>query len=133
LNPALTLGVYIERNKYWTYSWWCFCIILFQMIGAFGGIGLGWLLRVTMPKTADQESDHDFYFVPGQYPFYPKIIDETKGLPAYGQVFLSELLGSMILVLVCLNIKDDIYKRGINPIYYPIGATASQVGLTFMF
>jgi len=39
----------------------------------------------------------------------------------------------MILVLVCLNIKDDILVRGVNPIYYPIGATIAQVGLTFMF
>ena len=45
LNPALTLGVYIERNKFLTYGVWAFFIILFQMIGAFGGIGLGWLLR----------------------------------------------------------------------------------------
>ncbi len=71
--------------------------------------------------------------MPGQYPFYPKIIDETRGLPAYGQVFLAELLGSMTFVLVCLNIKDDIYKRGLNPVFYPIGATICQSGMQIMF
>lgn len=130
LNPAVTLGVYIERNKFCSYGFWATCIIIFQMIGAFGGLAFGWILRVTMP--VDGEID-EFYFVPGQYPFYPKIIDECKGLPAYGQVFLAELLGSIVLVLVILNVKDDIYNRDLNPIYYPICATASQIGLSFMF
>lgn len=130
LNPAITLGVYIERNKFMTYAFWATCIVIFQMIGAFGGLAFGYLLRVTMPVEGTTD---EFYFVPGQYPFYPKIIDECKGLPAYGQVFLAELLGSIVLVLVSLNIKDDIYKRDLNPIYYPIGATVCQVGLSFMF
>jgi len=99
------------------------------MIGAFGGICFGWLLRATVHS---QDSDQD-YFVPGQYPFYPKIVDETKGLPAYGQVFLAEMIGTMVYVLVILNIKDDIYKRQVNPIYYPICATVAIVGLTFTF
>jgi hypothetical protein len=30
------------------------------------------------------ENGNGYYYVPGQYPFYPKIIDETRGLPAYG-------------------------------------------------
>ena len=34
---------------------------------------------------------------------------------------------------MCLNIKDDIYKRGLNPMFYPIGATACYVGLQLMF
>lgn len=50
------------------------------MIGAFGGMFAGWLLRVEMPK----ETGDGYYYVPGQYPFYPKIVDETEGLPAYG-------------------------------------------------
>jgi len=91
------------------------------MIGSFGGLLFGYLLRVTMPADGNASA---YYFVPGQYPFYPKIIDETRGLPAYGQVFLAELLGSLVYVLVCLNIKEDIYKRGLNPIFYPVGATA---------
>jgi hypothetical protein len=80
------------------------------------------LLRAELPVDNDATS---FYFVPGQYPFYPKIVDETRGLPAYGQVFLAELLGSMIIVLVILHMKDEIYKRELNHIYYPIGAVAS--------
>lgn len=45
LNPALTLGVYVERSKWVSYGGWALAIIIFQMIGAFGGIGLGWMLR----------------------------------------------------------------------------------------
>ena len=46
---------------------------------------------------------------------------------------MAELLGSLVFVLVCLHLKNDIYRRGLNPIYYPVGATISQAGLTYMF
>lgn len=39
----------------------------------------------------------------------------------------------MIYVLVVLNVKDDIRNRQVNPLYYPVCATASLVGLTLMF
>jgi hypothetical protein len=42
------------------------------MIGSFGGLLFGYLLRVTMPV---EGSSNAYYFVPGQYPFYPKITD----------------------------------------------------------
>lgn len=48
-------------------------------------------------------------------------------------MFLAELLGSMIVVLVILHIKDEIYQRDMNPIYYPLGATVAQVGVQVMF
>jgi glycerol uptake facilitator-like aquaporin len=130
LNPALTLGVFIERAKWVSYGAWAFIIIVFQFLGSLCGVGIGWMLRVTVHSRTDADED---YYVPGQYPFYPKIVDETRGLPAYGQVFLAELLGSMVFILVVLNVKDDILLRGVNPIYYPICATATLVGLTIMF
>ena len=39
----------------------------------------------------------------------------------------------MVFILVVLNVKDDILLRKVNPIYYPICATATLVGLTVMF
>ena len=71
--------------------------------------------------------------MPGQNPFYPEIVAKTRGLPAYGQVFLAECLGALIYVLVCLNVKDDILKRNLDPIFYPIAACVSMVGLQLMF
>ena len=62
INPALTLGVYIERNKFLTYACWAFSIMLAQLCGAFGGLGFGYLLRVTMPADGKGEA---FYYVPG--------------------------------------------------------------------
>jgi glycerol uptake facilitator-like aquaporin len=48
LNPALTLGVYIERNKFLSYACWTISIMISQMVGAFFALGFGWLLRITM-------------------------------------------------------------------------------------
>ena len=62
INPALTLGVYIERNKFVTYACWCFSIMIAQMIGAIAALSFGWILRVTLP--ADSKGE-EFYFVPG--------------------------------------------------------------------
>ena len=36
-------------------------------------------------------------------------------------------------MLVCLNVKDDILKRNLDPIFYPIAATVSMVGIQVMF
>ena len=62
INPALTLGVYIERNKFVTYACWCFSIMIAQMIGAIAALSFGWILRVTLPADGKGE---EFYFVPG--------------------------------------------------------------------
>lgn len=64
MNPALTLAVYIERNKFRTYWVFASLIIIVQIIGSFGGIFAGWMLRVTLPTDAG-ESDYDYYYVPG--------------------------------------------------------------------
>jgi len=80
-----------------------------------------------------QGVESQYYFVPGQNPFYPEIVAKTRGLPAYGQVFLAECFGALIYVLVCLNVKDDILKRNLDPIFYPIAACVSMVGIQMMF
>ncbi len=77
--------------------------------------------------------ENQYYFVPSQYPFYPKIEDQTKGLPAYGQVFLAETVGTIIYVLVCLTVKDDIKHRDLDPFFYPLSATICMEGIHLMF
>jgi len=52
-----------------------------QMLGGLTALMLAYCLRVTMPVPG---RDNAYYFVPDQNPFFPKIIDETFGRPAYG-------------------------------------------------
>jgi len=81
LNPAVTLGVYIEKQKYSKNLCLLIMIIIAQVLGCFAALGLGFMLRISMPEIGNPGK---FYFVPGQNPFYPKIIDDVEGLPAYG-------------------------------------------------
>jgi glycerol uptake facilitator-like aquaporin len=62
INPALTLGVYIERNKFCSYACWALSIMIAQLAGAIVALGIGWLIRVLMPADGKGEA---FYFVPG--------------------------------------------------------------------
>lgn len=68
LNPALTLGVYLERNSYLKNACWTLSIFIAQVGGAFFALLIGYLLRVTMPVPG---VDNQYYFVPGQNPFVP--------------------------------------------------------------
>lgn len=90
---------------------------------------LAYCIRVTMPELGVENS---YYFVPGQNPFFPKIIDETKGLPAYGQVFLAETIGGCLMILCVLNLKYQV-KMGADLYYYPIGYTVCSIALNQMF
>ena len=65
-----------------------------QFIGAFCGLGIAYMLRVKVLSVADLTV---LVYLPDVYPFFPQIIDATKRLPAYGQVFLTETLGVMFL------------------------------------
>ena len=60
-------------------------------------------------------------------------MDNTRGLPAYGQVFLAEALGALVMVLLVLNLKYAINVNGRNPYFYPIGYTVCSIGLHQMF
>jgi glycerol uptake facilitator-like aquaporin len=70
--------------------------------------------------------------VPGQNPFIPKIIDETQGRPAYGQVFLAECLGGGCLVYAVLNLKN-LSKSTADRYLYPIGYTVASIALNQTF
>ena len=72
------------------------------MLGGLTALMLAYCLRVTLPVPSRENA---YYFVPDQNPFIPKIIDETFGRPAYGQVFLAEALGGGILTYVVLSLK----------------------------
>lgn len=81
INPAVTFGVYLEKQRFGTNFCFAMMQVISQMLGGFCSLMLAYCIRVTMPQLGVENS---YYFVPGQNPFFPKIIDETKGLPAYG-------------------------------------------------
>jgi len=70
-----------------------------------------------------------FHFVPDQYPFFPKVIQLTDGLPAYGQVFLSEALGGMFFVMAFLTGKYEVNERGKDPFAMIVCIIFAWVGL----
>jgi glycerol uptake facilitator-like aquaporin len=98
---------------------------LVQFIGAFCGLGIAYMLRITVPSLEDPSKS---VYVPDVYPFFPHIIDATKGLPAYGQVFLAETLGAMFFVMLYLTGKYEI-ARGRDPFTMIICIILGWVGL----
>jgi glycerol uptake facilitator-like aquaporin len=74
LNPAVTMGVYIERQKYRKNLCFMLSLMTAQVCGCFVGQAIGFMLRITMPEVGNPGK---FYMVPSQNGFYPKIIDEV--------------------------------------------------------
>lgn len=87
------------------------CIIVCQVMGAFGGLALGFLVRTTIPRTDDPTK---YLYVPDQNPFYPRVLDKVGTVPAYGQVLFAETLGTLLYVFVQLHVKHGF--RGQEPI-----------------
>ena len=87
------------------------CIIVSQVLGAFGGLALGFLIRTTIPRLDDPT---EYIYVPDQNPFYPRVLDKIGTVPAYGQVLFAETLGTLFYVLVQLHVKHGL--RGQEPI-----------------
>jgi len=63
MNPAVTVGVYIERKKYCKNFLFMVLIIIVQTVGALCAQLLGFLVRVTLN---DSENPGKLYWVPGQ-------------------------------------------------------------------
>ena len=61
------------------------------------------LLRTTVPS---EENKGKYYYVPDQNPFYPQVIEMTKGVDCFGNVFLCESFGAFLLVLCVLHFKE---------------------------
>jgi glycerol uptake facilitator-like aquaporin len=73
-----------------------------------------------------------YYYVPPQNGFYPKIIDEVEGLPAYGQVFFAECFGTAIIMLFVLYAKWDM-SRGMSSYFGAFGMAFSFYIIGSMF
>lgn len=72
INPAVTFGVYLEKQRYGTKFCFALTIMIAQMLGGLTALMLAYCLRVTLPVPGRENA---YYFVPDQNPFFPKIID----------------------------------------------------------
>ena len=52
LNPSISLGVYISTKRYVKNLLFMIFIIVAQTVGCLGGLGIGYLLRVTVTDEA---------------------------------------------------------------------------------
>ena len=87
------------------------------------------MLRVTI---TDDNNPGAYLFVPDQQSFYPHILDNTNGQPAYGQVFLAECIGTMFFVVLYLTGKFEV-SRGKEPFAMIVCVIIGWIGLYTCF
>ena len=75
-----------------------------QVAGALLSLVFGYMLRV---RVKDEETGKD-YLEPNVYASPPPILITTDGMPSYGQIMLSETIGTFILVIVSLQARSYI-------------------------
>jgi len=98
------------------------------VFGALFGLAFGFLLRVSMPvpDTYPQE----YYFIPDVKGLTPPILKSADGYPAYGQVMLAEIIGSMVFTLTVLYAKrfqyHYRYDRVVSALPIPIAIIGIQ-------
>ncbi|KAA1040347.1 aquaporin family protein [Macrococcus equipercicus] len=113
LNPAVTIGLAVDGAFPWSKVP---MYILAQMIGAFIGAVLVWIHY--MPHFADEEDPGAKLGVFSTGPVYPNFVAN----------FISEILGTMILMMGLLFIGANKFTDGLNPII--VGALIIAIGLS---
>ena len=128
VNPAVTLGVYIQQKEYKWNACFMLLIMVAQVLGAIFALPIGYMLRVTV-----RQSDGAEAFEPGVNSFAPPVLVATDGRPAYGQVMLAETIGSFFFILMILMAKREMRERGKDPAIWVITiAIANQVAQEMM-
>ena len=100
INPAVTVGVWIEQKKYAENLCFALMIMCAQFIGSVFALVIGYMLRVTVITSAGVES-----FSPRVNTFAPPILISTDGKPSYGQVMLAETIATFVFVMMVLTMK----------------------------
>ena len=121
INPAVTIGVYIEQKEYAKNICFAIMIMLAQFAGAVFALVIGYMLRVTVITSSGIES-----FSPRVNTFAPPILISTDGKPSYGQVMLGETIATFVFVMMVLTMKKAINDKATPAI---IGLLA--IGITF--
>ena len=102
MNPAVSIGVWISEKRYVHNLLFLISISLFQFLGALLALFIGYIMRVTVtdPETGGK------YLVPNVYTSAAPLLLTTDGMPSYGQIMLSETIGTFIFVLTSLSARD---------------------------
>ena len=104
LNPAVSMGVFLVERNYAKHAVYVVAVSLAQVAGALIALSIGYMLRVTVTIEGTDEK----YLEPNVYPTTPTIVLTTDGMPSYGQIMLSETIGSFILVLTSVSARSYI-------------------------
>lgn len=113
LNPAVTLGFAIDGSFPWSKV---IPFIIAQMIGAMIGAGFVWASYLPHWKKTEDQGAKLGVFSTG--PSYPNYIAN----------FLSEIIGTMILVMGLLFIGANKFTDGLNPVI--VGLLIVAIGLS---
>lgn len=113
LNPAVTIGLAVDGSFPWEKVP---MYILAQMIGAVIGATLVWLHF--MPHFKEEEDPGTKLGVFATGPAYPNFVSN----------FISEIIGTMILVMGLLFIGANKFTDGLNPLI--VGALIVAIGLS---
>lgn len=113
LNPAVTLGFAIDGSFPWSKV---IPFIIAQMIGAMIGAGFVWASYLPHWKKTEDRGAKLGVFSTG--PSYPNYIAN----------FLSEIIGTMILVMGLLFIGANKFTDGLNPVI--VGLLIVAIGLS---
>ena len=70
-----------------------------------------------------------YYFVPGVNGLTPPILDTTNGNPAFGQVMLAEIIGSMVFCLTVLYAKRFQYHYRYDRVVSAIPIPIALIGI----
>ena len=104
LNPCVSIGVYMKSKAYTGNALYLVGFMIAQVAGALLSLVFGYMLRV---RVKDEETGKD-YLEPNVYASPPPILITTDGMPSYGQIMLSETIGTFILVIVSLQARSYI-------------------------
>ena len=102
LNPAISIGVWLSEKRYVQNLMFMILIHVAQCLGAIVALSLGFMLRVsvTEPNTGEK------YLLPDAYASTPPLLVSADGIPSYGQIMLSETIGTFIFVLVAVKARE---------------------------
>lgn len=100
--------------------------IVAQLLGCLFALTLGFLLRVSIPVP---NSPGDYYFIPGVKGLTPPVLEASKGNPAFGQVMLAEIIGSMVLTITVLYAKRFQYHYKYNRVISAIPIPVALIGI----
>lgn len=105
-------------------------IICVQILGALIALALCYIIRILLYTDSFKNEQ---IMIPDQNPYFPMILEHTNGLPAYGQIFISEMFGTCVFALVYLIMKYELDKGKVDPVSAALACAATLYGMIETF